>query len=466
MHRGAFDLLDGMGLGRGDVAAIAVFRTQRPTALTERLLDVASHLGGADAPRLVRASWMAAAPHRGRVVPTSYTAIHGYYCTPNFQGDIDRAPFLDGGGELSVGKDGAPRIVPLPQGSQYRTEECGSLIRARFVLSIPNAPMPAAGYPLMLSAHGTGGNAFSFLGEEDFAGWAAKEGIAVVSTDQPVHGGDDPEGQRPGSREPIVLKIGGFPLPLGRGKELNELGFYNPLHPGAARDNLRQAAVDGRVLLHLVASTDFARQKGANGAPLLAGGSRQGPHFDARHLFYAGHSQGSQSAAVLGALDPAAEATVLSGCGGDARIGIVRRRDLSIPAMLGTFLGVAPGELDEFHPLLALAQTIADPIDPASYARFYWEPRAGRAAERVLHFEGVSDTYNPREGAEALAIALHATEVGAVVHPVPALELVPRRAPNAVFAQFASTRGEDGHFVLYYEPAASELLREFLRRSL
>jgi hypothetical protein len=78
----------------------------------------------------------------------------------------------------------------------------------------------------------------------------------------------------------------------------------------------------------------------------------------------------------------------------------------------------------------------------------------------------VSDTYNPKEGAEALAIALHATAVGPIVHPVPGIGLVPSRAPNAVFAQFASTRGEDGHFVLYYEPAASQLLREFLRRSL
>jgi hypothetical protein len=354
----------------------------------------------------------------------------------------------------------------LPQGSAYRTEDCGSLIRARFVLSIPNAPMPAAGYPLMLSAHGTGGNAFSFLGEEDFAGWAAREGVAVVSTDQPVHGGDDPDGQRPGSREPIVLKIAGLSLPLGRGKQLNELGFYNPLHPGAARDNLRQAAVDGRVLLHLVASTDFAKLKAPSGASLLAAGSRPAPRFDERHLFYAGHSQGSQSAAVLGALDPAAQATVLSGCGGDARIGIVRRKDLSITTMLGALLGVARDELDEFHPLLSLAQTIADPIDPASYAHFYWEPRPGRGAERVLHFEGVSDTYNPREGAEALALALHATQVGPVVHRVDAFELIARRAPNAVLAQFASTRGEDGHFVLYYEPEAAALLREFLRRSL
>ncbi len=99
MHQGAFAALDGMGLDRADVAAIAVFRTQHPAAVTERLLEAASRLSGNNAPRLVRASWMETAPHRGRATPTSYTTIRGYYCTPNFQDDIDRAPFLDGGGE-------------------------------------------------------------------------------------------------------------------------------------------------------------------------------------------------------------------------------------------------------------------------------------------------------------------------------------------------------------------------------
>ncbi len=65
IHRGAFEALDGLGVDRADVAAIAVFRTQHPTAITERLLEVAAHLTGENTPRFARAAWMDAPPRRG-----------------------------------------------------------------------------------------------------------------------------------------------------------------------------------------------------------------------------------------------------------------------------------------------------------------------------------------------------------------------------------------------------------------
>ena len=41
----------------------------------------------------------------------------------------------------------------------------------------------------------------------------------------------------------------------------------------------------------------------------------------------AGHSQGCQSIAVLGAVDPRVRGVLLSGCGGDVRLGVLYRRD-------------------------------------------------------------------------------------------------------------------------------------------
>src|SRR6185312_17155652 len=101
--------------------------------------------------------------------------------------------------------------------------------------------------------------------------------------------------------------------------------------------NLRQAAVDAMVLVRLVSSTDFASARGADGAPLLA--TTQGmapPHFDRARLLAAGHSQGSQSVAVMGAVDPLVRGVILSGCGGDARLGVLRRRDLPIVGIFST----------------------------------------------------------------------------------------------------------------------------------
>ena len=258
LHAEALDRLATLGIGRAEIAAIALFRTQVPEAVTAGMLEVARALPPDHAPRVVSAEWLDRLDEPD--APGAYHTLRGVYCTPNFQSDIDLAPFLeDGGGTVRLDAQGKPRLADIPPGSKYRTTECGGLIRARFVLTLPAGEMPPGGFPLLLSAHGTGGDAYTFLGRNDFAGWAAREGIAVVSTDQPLHGGKDPLGGRPGSREPISISIAGFPLRVGSGTALAELAFYNPLYPGRARDNLRQASVDGMVLARLMAATDFSQ---------------------------------------------------------------------------------------------------------------------------------------------------------------------------------------------------------------
>src|SRR5262249_6345236 len=145
---------------------------------------------------------------------TAYTVIRGLYCTPNFQADVDAAPYTTApGGTIAFGADGTPLVSPIPEASRYYAPECQGFMRARFVLSVPKGPMPDPGWPLLVSAHGTGGSAETFLGDNDFAGWAAARGIAVVSTDQPLHAiaPDDP-GRRPGSDRPLELAIDGVDI--------------------------------------------------------------------------------------------------------------------------------------------------------------------------------------------------------------------------------------------------------------
>ncbi len=439
--------------------------------MTRGLLDAVTRLPPDRAPRVLTAAWADhLASGRGRA---PYLAIEGTYCTPNFQSGIERAPFLaEDGGRITFDASGAPLLHDVPLDGPYGSGECAGLLRARFVLTVPAGPMPEAGFPLMVSAHGTGGDAETFLGEDDFAGWAASEGIAVVSTDQPLHGGRG-AAPRPGSLEPISISIAGVPLTLFNDEGATEAAFYNPLHPAAARDNLRQAAVDGMVLARLFTATDFAAARRADGAPLLAPTrSRRPPRFDRGRVLAAGHSQGSQSVAVMGAIDPLVRGVILSGCGGDVRIGVLQRDDLPIVSIFSLVLGLAAGELDEMHPLMTLVQTLADPIDPSSYARLYWEPLPGRRPQSVLHYEGMTDTFSPPASAEALALALRATPLSPVVKPLPGLrataellsELLGRPGPVRAFAQFRSTRQENGHFVLYYEPGAADLAREFMRQ--
>ncbi len=469
MHASVFDYLASLGAPRDRIAGIALFRTQVPHAVTARLLDAVTHLPKARSPRVLSAAWADHLAHRGG--PAPYFAIEGVYCTPNFQSGIERAPYLAAeGGRITFDATGAPLVVDAPGSGPYASGACKGLLRARFVLTVPVGPMPAAGFPLLVSAHGTGGDAETFLGENDFAGWAAARGIAVVSTDQPLHGGRG-FAPRPGSREPISVAVAGVPIALFNDDHAVEGAFYNPLHPGAARDNLRQAAVDAMVLARLFTETDFAVARGGGGALLLPPApARAAPRFDGRLVLAAGHSQGSQSVAVMGAIDPLVRGVILSGCGGDARLGVLRRRDLPIVPIFGAVLGLDPGELDELHPLMTLLQTLADPIDPASYARLYWEPLPGRRPQSVLHYEGMTDTYTPPATAEVLALALRATPLSPVVKRLPGLramegvlaELLGRPGATRAFAQFRATQFENGHFVLYHEPGAAELAMDFM----
>jgi len=470
LHANVFDYLGSLGAPRETVAGIALFRTQVPQAVTRGLLTAITHLPSARAPRVLTAAWADRLASRGG--PAPYLAIEGIYCTPNFQSGVERAPYLaEDGGRIAFDAAGAPRLYDVPRDGPYGSGACAGLLRARFVLTVPAGPMPEAGFPLLISAHGTGGDAESFLGDDDFAGWAASQGIAVVSTDQPLHGGRG-AAPRPGSLEPLSISIAGIPVSLFTDEGATEAAFYNPLHPAAARDNRRPAAVDGMVLARLFTATDFAAARGADGAPLLlARRGRALPRFDRERVLAAGHSQGAQSVAVMGAIDPLVRGVILSGCGGDVRLGVLGRSDLPIVSAFSLLLGLAPDELDPMHPLMTLVQTLADPVDPASYARLYWEPLPGQRPQSVLHYEGMSDTFVPPATAELLALALHATPLAPVVKRLPGLgataellaELLERPGATRAFAQFRSTRNENGHFVLYYEPGAAELAREFMR---
>jgi hypothetical protein len=483
IHSVAFDYLTSLGVQRDDIAAAALFRTLVPHTIADKLFDVATSLPPSLSPRLLGGSW--ARPAKTAFAERkSYSTMVGYYCTPSFQSRLDDAPFLSGGGTLDLDESRSPRVVPVPESSRFRTASCGDLIRARYILTIPKTSMPEGGYPLLVAAHGTGGSATDFLGEDNFAGWAAREGIAAVSTDQPLHGSADPEGARPGSRERRGFRIAGIPLSLFRGQPLGaDLAFYNPLNPAATRDNLRQAAIDASLLARLLMATDFATaEKPDSKKPqkLLAPIPGQAPpRFDKTKILFAGHSQGSQSLAVQAAIDPLVRGVILSGCGGDARLGIVRRRDLTIMSFIETALALEDGELNEFHPLMALVQALIDPVDPQSFARLYRDPLPGRNPQNVLHYGGLTDTYNPPEAASALATALRAAPLSPLLVQVPGLRIlgitptegllrgnIAGGRATAAFVQLASTRGEDGHFVVFNEPPAADLAMQFMRSAI
>jgi hypothetical protein len=453
----AFVELARRGVPRADLAAIAVFRTGHPEARTAKLVASLDRLPKGAEPELVEAFV------EPKLRPDqTFTVVRGTYCTPSFQRDLGAAPFLDRGGELVVDAAGVPVPVPVEGGGP-----CTGRLAARFVLTYPaTATRPV---PLVVSAHGTGGDAATFLGEADFSGWAAKAGAAVVATDQPLHGA------RPGAGKPVSLPLGPIRVPISGMRA--EMLFYNPFRPAATVANLAQATADAGMLARLFAGLDLARATRRDGRPVLASPAALPPITD--RVMLAGHSQGSQSLVALGAFDPRIRAVLLSGSGGDLRHGVLENREFAgVKTLLEPLLGIGPGELDRFHPLLTIVQMLADPADPQTYARYYREPPAGRGPTSVLHLEGLRDSYNPEAAAEALAAALGARPISPLAKAFPALAILGLDAVatvrgNAVggratiaFAQLVPTHGEDGHFVMYREAAGARLVTRFFTSAL
>lgn len=337
-------------------------------------------------------------------------------------------PYTREGGDWRPGPDGRPRIA--------RREAVGAM------LTVPDdVTMPAAGWPTVLYAHGTGGSRRSVLGiADDLCG----AGLAALGFDQPLHGLRWPAD---GRGDPTILT-------------------FNIFNLQAARDNLRQGAAD------LVSIGAWLQ---ALDRPLP-----WGDRFvsDPERYLFMGHSQGSSTGvpylAVRGERHVGA---VLSGASGGLVLALLEKVEpLPIPLMFELGVG-AEGEYDRFHPVPNLLQTFAESADALPYGRFILREGYGRRAGwRPLHLyvsEGLSDGYTPPALLEALATTLGIEPVAPLLQAIPALELDGRATRSRpVSGNLTGTDGvartavlvqyDSGHFALFDQPEGTREFVDFL----
>lgn len=301
--------------------------------------------------------------------------LQGTCLAPAFQQGIP--PYCTGGGFV-FDSDGSPVL--------QRQEE------VRFCLSVPKGVMPDKGWPLVVYGHGTGGDHQSFIRKkvDDRLG---ERGIAVISTDEPLHG---PRANPPGA---------------------SPYFFYNLLNPVAGVDNHRQSAAD-KIFL--------ARFGGDLVIPPEESPSGTGIFFDPENIGYMGHSQGGITGALMLGVVPSLGAAVLSGTGGGFGLTLVEQTDefAEIKVLIRILLGFQEEEtLDSFHPIGTLLQTLAEPADPLCYAGGYFrESENGRPVNLFLS-EGMEDTNTPPITTEVLAAACGSPQSLPVFHEVEALQL-------------------------------------------
>jgi hypothetical protein len=431
-YRRAVRALQAAGVRPGDVAGLAAFTTGDPAA---ELLEFRTDALARPAPALIR-PFMA-----GEVFPDFcvYAATLGM---PQYQAGTP--PYASSGGGWTRDPQGRPQL--------QRTEE------ANLVVTVPRAPMPAAGFPVAVFIRTGGGGDRPLVdrGPRATAGGPAtapgtgparqfaRAGFAGVSVDGPLGGRRNPNN---GDEQFLI---------------------FNILNPVALRDNVRQSALELSLLPRLLDSLSL--DAGACGAPAA--------RFDTSRLALMGHSMGGTIAPLVLRAEPRYRAAILSGAGGSWIENVMwKKRPLEVRPLAEMILGYAPGALQADDPVLTLVQWAAEPADPQVYAR-----NLVREGRHVLMVQGIVDHYILPRIANGISLALGLDLGGDELD-----QEIPGQTPLGQVLPFAGGRAlrlpaggnvsgmtaivvqqredgiEDGHEVIFQTAAPQEQYRCFLK---
>jgi len=354
---------------------------------------------------------------------SAYVEYTGTYPGPNFQeGDV---PYSVSGGAIVLGSDGLPVV--------QRMEDL------RVAITVPPGPTPAGGWPVVIYAHGTGGNYVSFVNNGTAARLAA-QGLAAVGIDQVLHGPRNP---------------GGNP----------DVDFFNFQNPDAARNNAVQGAADDFTVVRLIQGFSFDD----NGTVVT---------FDPSRIYFFGHSQGGLTGPLFLAYEPEVKGAVLSGAGALLYQALLTKTEPFDIASLVPSL-IRDPDVDENDPILAILQTWVERSDPANYGPLLVRhPPDGPGGsplppKPIYQSEGFIDHYAPNPTIESFATSIGVAQVGPLKSTVDGLALRGQQtltAPvsdnldgvTAVLLQYDQASGSDGHFVVFDVPAAQTQSAQFL----
>jgi hypothetical protein len=361
----------------------------------------------------------------------AYDEYHALVALPIFQKGT--APYTDAGGDIDTG---AP----------VRTESvCASL-------TVPKGTMPAAGWPVAVFGHGTGGSFRSQIRPE------VSGALAKATTPMMALGYDEVQhGPRRGSSTASPNAL-----------------FFNFKNPAASRGNPLQGAADvisvGRLARTLTVPA------GVTGGAAIKS--------DPTAIVYFGHSQGSMHGSLGLPYTNDYGATVLAGQGASLMHALLSKTSpenvaAAVPLILGLDYG-NKGALfgGENHPVLTIVQQWIDPADPINFAAAIARRRnTGIQPKSVLLPYGLGDTYSPPLTMELYAIAAQvavAAHDPSVATPDAISNLTEQPVPfsgnfaaggstvTLALREYANAAGKDGHFVVFDVPSANADAVRFL----
>ncbi len=374
-----------LGLDPDEVAGAAVFRTGDPADELRRLAD---WIETQPTPPLVE-PWTIAQEYE------SYQVLTARFTVPVIQNG-ERPYETIGEGRIQWDDAGAPVI--------QSTQD------VRLALTIPKMPMPAAGFPLTMYLHGSGGEYYEAIdrgprpeipdapASEDGRGpseWLARRGVATVAMDFPLHGDrNDPP-------------------------DVTGLKLYNLFgNAEATIDNFNVSAMELMLQSRLMLETSVDASLADT---LDAGGAADGMiRFDPARLTAMGQSMGTTLGVRWAAVDPRVRGAVWSGAGGTlTEIALHAVEPLELKPLIAGMLAIAVDDFDNGHPLLTILQHTWDFADPTTMARHVtMEPFEGLSPKDTMMTAGFLDGYFYPTAQSAIGNGLGVSIVGEPVEPI------------------------------------------------
>ncbi|HEY8087236.1 MAG TPA: dickkopf-related protein, partial [Polyangiaceae bacterium] len=287
----------------------------------------------------------------------AFSELHALVSLPIFQKGTEPYATPTDGGDLVLNASGVPQLQRSEQVCMSMTVPKGSA-------------MPAAGWPLLVYAHGTGGSFRSEVTEGVAARMAAK-GVAVLGIDQVEHG--TRRGTSTGSPDNL---------------------FYNFANPAAARGNPLQGAADQMSLVRFATGFDLPGAQSPTQAEIKIGA-----------VAFWGHSQGATEGGIAMPFVSGVCGAVMSGQGASLMDALVTKTNpVDIAAALP--IALSDAKVDSNHPVVALLQNDFNVVDPLNYAQALVQtPAAAADQKHVFQPYGQGDTYAPTATQQTFAMA-------------------------------------------------------------
>jgi len=428
-----------LGVKIDDIVGLSVFVTDDPAAQFRRFVD---HMLAQPLP-----SPTGIEAHE---VFDDFCVYQGTFEVPNYQHGIAPYDTPEEGGGWAVDANG----VPLPAGTET----------SRIVFTIPRAPMPTDGYPLVVAIRTGGGGDRPLVDRGPRASNGgpsidpgtgpglhfARAGFAGVTFDGP-HGG--PRNASGGNEQFLI---------------------FNIANAVAMRENIRQTALESVLVPYMLEGVALDTSDCPGASPSAT--------FDVRpgKVALFGHSMGATIGPLALATDPVFGAAVFSGAGGSWIENVMyKEKPLEVRPLAELLLGyTGKRDLTRFDPALALLQWALEGADPPPYASSIIDEaeRFGASPRHVLMLQGVVDRYLLPPIANAMSLSAGLELAGPALDEVveevdmhrPLRELLPlapqglttrdypvsanRRGATALVTQFEEDGIEDGHEVAFQLP--------------